>query len=438
MIAAPLVAVLTLMAGLRIGAGEAVQTAQVFAAAPGSATPAGTPYAWQILTYLEDQGVRETIPMRDLVVVARRGASEARWTGASDEDGIAEANFTLPGDGSVAIEVLRAGAKEPLARGTVEARPRAITVGEVRARPSKRDGHPIDVFVEGERLVVGFPTPIWVQSDGVKSLHVDPEPGLLADVPLLTCDGWAEIPVTAQSHVIGLQLTTRDPDGVWFGALPVAPGSFFVGSPRWIAENTQSAAVIVAPNPRTVVYAEVDDATGRVAAAALDVKVEPGDPTPRAHWTLPAMAAGLHWLVVSGEPRGAETLGGAAIARPFLVGKTPGINESDACSVGPWLARHSVGGFPRWLAIDGMETRGANNRARHRAGMAIALIALLSAAILEVLLLLRSARETREAMARATADEDAAPAKPVGSLVVGVLVAVLGFAFLAALLIAKA
>ena len=442
MIATPLVAVLTLMIGLRVGAGEAVQTAQVIAAAPGRPTPAGTPYAWQILTYLEDQGVRETVAMRDLVVVARGHGAEVRWTGASNEDGIAEANFVLPGDGPVEIEVLRAGAKEPLARGTVEPRARPITVGEARARPSKREGQPIDVHVEGQRLVVGFPTPLWVQIGGAKSLHVDPEPGLLADAPVMGCDGWAEIAVTAQSHVIGLSLATHEPDGVWIGALPVAPGSFFVGSPRWIAEGTPSAAVLVAPNPRTVVYAEIDDETGRVAAAALDVKSEPGDPTPRAHWPLPAMAPGLHWLVVSGEPRGAETLAGAAIARPFLVGhlvEDPhGVRETEACSLGPWLARHSATGFPRWLALDGMDTRGAKNRARYRAGMFIGLASLLSAALLEVLLLLRSARESRAALALASEEEGAAPVKPGGNLLLGVLVAVLGFAFLAALLIAKA
>ena len=438
MIAAPLVAVATLMVGLRIGAGEAVQTAQVIAAAPGRPTAAGTPYAWQILTYLEDQGVRETVAMRDLVVIARAHGAETRWAGASNEDGIAEASFTLPGDGPVDLEVLRAGAKEPLARGTVAARPRSITVGETRARPSKRDGQPIDVHVEGQRLVVGFPTPLWVKIGSAKSLDVEPEPGLVADAARLGCDGWAEIPVTAQSHVIGLTLKAHDPNGVWIGALPVAPGSFFVGSPRWIAEGTPAEAVLVAPNPRTVVYAEIDDETGRVAAAALDVKVEGGDPTPRAHWTLPAMAAGLHWLVVSGDPRGAETLAGAAIARPFLVGKADGVRETEACSMGPWLARHSAGGFPRWLALDGMDTRGAKNRARHRAGMAIGLLSLLSAALLEVLLLLRSARETRATMAAAMAEHAAAPSKPGGNLGVGLLVAVLGFAFLAALLIAKA
>jgi len=462
---APIVAVATLMLGLRVGAGDAVKAASVFGAPPGKPPGAGAPvpFAWQVLTYVEDRGVRETIAVRELTVIARSKGSESRWSGSSNADGIAEAALALPAlapNDPLEIEVLAAGEAEPLARGLVAwklpatwARDRADTGERAAVRPSKREGAiGIDVLVEGERLVVGFGTPVWahvIAGDPSRvNLHATPEAGLrLEDEdPKIGCDGWAEIPAVAEGHVAGVELDAKDPGGkrgVWFGALPVAPGAFFVGAPRHVAENEAQTAVLVAPNPRTVVYAEVDDEQGRVFAAALPLAIEPGDPVPRARFEVPPLARGLHWIVVSGEPRGAERLAGAAIARPFLVGDAPGVRPDEACSIGPWLAKRPATGFPRWLALDGMATRGAKNRASHRLGMAIGLVALLAAAVLELLLLTAASREARAVMLLADLDapeEERArvTAKPPGgSLAIALLVALLGFALLAALMVAK-
>jgi hypothetical protein len=464
---APLVSVATLMLGLRVGAGKAVTAASVFAAPPGKPNVAGAPVplAWQVLTYVEDRGVRETIAIRDLTVIARSKGKESRWTGSSNADGIAEASLALPDlapNDPVEIEVRAAGDPQPLASGLVEwKRPtwaREPDAGGERAaaRPSKREGPiAIDVLVEGERLVVGFDTPLWahVVTPGIDpsrvSLHVTPEAGLRVEKenPKVACDGWAEVAAVAEGHVVGIQIDARAPDnrkGVWFGALPVAPGAFFVGAPRFVPEGKAETAVLVAPNPRDVVYAEVDDERGRVFAAALPLAVEPGDPVPRARFQMPPLAPGLHWIVVSGEPRGAERLAGAAIAKPFLVGGAPGVRPDEACSIGPLLAqRPPVSGFPRWLAVDGMATRGAANRASHRLGLFIGVASLLAAAVLEVLLLTAASREARAAMLLADLDEPEAErarvtAKPPGGgLAIALLVAVLGFALLAALLFVK-
>lgn len=463
---APIVSVATLMLGLRVGAGNAVRAASIFAAPPGkSPTPsAPTPLAWQVLTYLEDRGVRETIAVFDLTVVARSKGKESRWSGSSNADGIAEASLSIPdlapGD-PVEVEVRAASEAEPLAVGSVEWQ--EVSWGRepddhgerAAARPSKREGAiAIDLVVEGERLVVGFETPIWahVVAPGIEptrvTLNATPEPGLVVDSePKIECDGWAELRTTAQAHVVGLQLEAKvlgsdDRKGLWFGALPVAPGAFFVGAPRFVPEGKAETIVLVAPNPRDVVYAEVDDESGRVFAAALPLKIEPNDPVPRARFAMPALAPGLHWFVVSGEPRGAERLAGAAIAKPFLVGSAPGVRPDEPCSIGPWLARRPASGFPRWLAIDGMATRGSANRARHRAGLAIGLVSLLVAAVLELLLLTAASREARAVMQLADLDEpeerDRVTAKPPGGgLAIALLVAMLGFALLAALMIAK-
>ena len=465
MVLAPLVAVATLMLGLRVGAGNAVMAASVFAAPPGKAPAAGAPvpFAWQILTYIEDRGVRETIGMPDLTVIARSKGKEARWTGSSNADGIAEASLAMadlaPND-PVEIEVRVAGEAQLLAQGHVDwqspvwGHDREEAGEHAAARPSKREGAiGIDVLVEGERLVVGFDTPIWAHVTGAGvdparvTLHATPEAGLRLEKedPRIACDGWAELEAVAEGHVVGLQIEAKDPEGkkgVWFGALPVAPGAFFIGAPRHVPEGKAETVVLVAPNPRNIVYAEVDDERGRVSAAALPLVVEPGDPVPRARLEMPPLAPGLHWIVVSGEPRGAERLAGAAIAKPFLVGDAPGVVPEQACSIGPWLAKRPASGFPRWLALDGMATRGASNRASHRLGLFIGLVSLVAAALLEVLLLTAASREARAVILLAELDEPEAERRrviakpPGGSLAIALLVATLGFALLAALMVA--
>ena len=473
LIAAPLVAILTLMIGLRIGAGEAVRALTV------SGAPLGHEgrVAWQLLTFLDDRGVKETIPMAGLSVVARAKGHEATWSGASNKDGIAEFSVAIDGlafGDPLELEVRAAGEPEPLARGMVTWRTvqasdlggtgltaagslggeRRIVAGGA-VRPTVREGSiGVDVVIEGDRLVAGFPTSLWIRTtpraEGL-SVVLDPEPGLLADHPTAkTCDtGWAEISVTAQAHVTGAGVAVKgdapDATGKWFGALPVAPGAFFVSTPRVLPAGQSTTVVLIAPNPREVVYAELDDTQGRVAAAALAVEVEPGDPTPRARFDLPPLAPGLHWLVVSGEPRGAETLGGATIARPLWVGDAPpedGIHVQSACSIGPWLAQRPAPGFARWLALDGLPARSASNRTRHTIGLLIGLLSLLAAGVLESLLLIAASREARIALQLAELDEDATAEQvtartPGGGVVIAILIALLGLALLAVLLIAK-
>lgn len=466
-VAAPIAAIATLMLGLRVGARDAVRAAVVLGAPPARPAPGRpTTLAWQVVTFLDDRGVRETIPIADLSAIARSKGKEARWTGASNGDGVAEISLAIDGlarGDDVELEIRAAGDPEPLAAGHVTWRdpPWASASGDTdaaAARPSSRTGAiALDVLVENGRLVPGFPSSIWIRATppagtakaGV-TIAATPEPGVLIEpATTTTCEGgWAEIGATAQAHVVGAAFDAKAPSGPtgrWFGALPVAPGAFQVNAPRVLAEGAPAVAVLVAPNPRHVVYVEIDDEVGRAAAAALAVAVEPGDPTPRARFDLPPLAAGVHWLVVSGEPRGAEHLGGAAIAKPLLVGDAPGVDPKVACSVGPWLARRRADGFPRWIALDGLPMRSAKNRGRHRAGLLIGLVALLAAGVLEAILLVAAAREARVAMQLAELEEGEAAMgervvarPPGGSLAVALLLAVIGFALLAALLFLKA
>ena len=379
-IGAPIVAILTLMIGLRIGAGEAVRAAVVFGAPVGHPAPNGsTRLAWQLLTFLDDRGVKETIPMKGIEVVARSKGHEARWKGASNADGIAEVSLEMEGlafgdplDLEVRLEGDEGGKVEraPLAAGPAKwGAPReeraTSTTNAAAARPTVRNGIVgLDVVVEGGRLIAGFPTSVWVRATTPAGmapnslvLEAEPEPGLLTEHDKRTpcASGWAEFPMTAQAHVTGSGFTARrttpgpggasadadagavatataeggaeagagapkHPAGRWFGALPVAAGAFFIRTPRTLEENKPSTVVLVAPNPRDVVYAELDDTRGRVVAAALAVATEAGDPTPRARFELPPLVPGLYWLVVSGEPRGAEHMAGAAVSKAILVG----------------------------------------------------------------------------------------------------------------------
>jgi hypothetical protein len=453
---APLVSIATLMVGLRIGAGRAVRAASVFAAAPGLPAEAGArvPLAWQILTYLEDRSVRETIAVADLTVIARSKDRESRWTGSSNADGIAEASLGLVGlgdDDVVEVEVLAASEPEPLARGRIALRDlRGPSLPEAQhpsVRPSKREGTiAIDVLVEGERLPVGFEIPLWIRvgtrEPSQTKLELEPEGGLrvaTTEAPKAGCDGFWKVSAAAEGLVAGLGIDAKDASGghgSWFGAIPVAPGAFFIDLPRFVPSRKEESVVLVAPNPRTVVYAEINDTHGRVFAVALPLAATDEDPVPRARLTMPPLAPGLHWIVASGEPRGAERMAGASIAKPFVVGTSP--VPAIECALGPWLAEHPAPGFPRTLALDGMTTRGATNRARHRIGLFIGLVSLLSAAALEILLLTAAAREAKTLLADVDESNDRVTVKtPGGNLTIALLIAILGFALLAVLLVAR-
>ena len=458
-VGAPIVAVGTLMLGLRIGAGDAVRAAVVFGAPIARTAPGEKPrVAWQVLTFLDDRGVRETVPVKALRVVGRTRRDAAEWRGSSNVDGVAEPVLAFeslaPGE-PLTIEVWDESDPKPLASG--EARweaPKwgAASTGDAGGflRPTSRSGDlGLDVAIESGRLATGFPSTIWVRVTppaGGVAIDATPEPGLRIDEPHATmCDsGWAALEVVPEAHVVGatIEATHDKTKGKWFGVLPVAPGAFQIAAPRTLEAGKPSVAMLYAPNPRNVVYAEIDDEQGRVAGAALDVKALPNVSSPGAALAIPPLAPGPHWIVVSGEPRGAEHLGGATLAKPLLVGTAAELATKSDCDVGPMFVRHPAEAFPRWVAVDGLPERSASNRHKHRLGMFIGLLSLAAAAILETLLLVAASREARVAMQMAELEEGEDAAKvtakpPGGGLAIALLVAIMGFALLAVLIVAK-
>jgi len=144
-------------------------------------------------------------------------------------------------------------------------------------------------------------------------------------------------------------------------------------------------------------------------------------------------------VVTSGEPRGAETLEVATIARPLSVRDG---EPRPPCDAGPARALQVAAPFHKWVALDGTTGTVALDGGRRQRGLALAWGGLLVAAVLEGLLLLRAAGRARREMAQvaaALADDDApapelAPRFGVTSLIIGLLVALLGFALVGSLL----
>ena len=98
-------------------------------------------------------------------------------------------------------------------------------------------------------------------------------------------------------------------------------------------------------------------------------------------------AIGRAFVVVSGEPDGATTVGGATRALPIWIGPNAPCESA--------LAEVSAQAFPRFVALDGFVEKKAALAARRKRGRMIALGALALGSLLETLLLLRAASEGR-------------------------------------------
>lgn len=441
----PFIAVLALAFGLRIGARTDFEAAVVSAAPIGKGQ---TQLAWQVMTLREKQGIQETVSL-GIHVTATANGNSAKADAVTNADGIAEVALALGavrlGD-TVALRVTDDTGRVIADGSTVmTATPRPPVVRHWLSA-SKREGRvAIDVTLRGGRLAPGHAGEGWVRLTdqashaGLKGsvLTVTPEMGLTAIASGPSCDdGWSRLELMPLAHVIGVTIDARHgvDEGTWFGALPVAPGALVAEVPVRVREGPL-AFDVVAPGSQSAAYVEVDDDEGRVFSAVLPLSGQEG--MPRAHATTPPLAAGLYWVVTSGEPTGAETMSGATIAWPVRVG-----GEARPCD-GVDDSGFVPGGFPRWTAVDGRiaeERRGAETHAR---GVAVGVGALAIAAVLETLLLLMTARRTGRELAQLAEDADApalAPTKKRGALDVAValLLLLLGICLLASFVMWRA
>jgi hypothetical protein len=465
LVVTPAVAMAAVALGLRVGAGQAVRAAIAYGAPTSGG---GIGLAWQVATFEEDHGVREPVAVPEVEVTARSaGGDDARWRGSTNEDGTAEVLLAVPTTPVVALEV-RAGSLV-LARGEVgapssSARPPPATTW---ARFAQRQGSiALDVAVLGQRVASGFPATIWVRATDattrapVVGATVEPErdPSLSASTPAAPTDsrGWARVEATPVGHAVALMLHARTAEGRtgdWAGALLVSPGAAQLALRDRYTPDEWPVLDVVVPNVRTTEYVEIDDALGRAWAATVALT---GSDTamPRARIQVPRLARGLYWAVASSDPAGAAQLGPGTIVRPFFVATTDESalalgTDDEACTpprdgretsrvIAVCLALACATAVPRWTALDGFSAQHARDAQQRAYGLAVALGAIAVAMLLETVLLLRVARAARMRLRVAmhgagdAGDTRGERARKVG---IALLVALLGFALLAAFLV---
>ncbi len=462
LVVTPLVAVLVLVLGLRVGAKGSVRAATVWGAPPARSASGATTLNWQVVTFIDDRGVREAVRASGLVFTATTPAGKrATFRGDTNEDGVAEVRLELdaPPGSEVHVEVTAPGERLPLADGDVQVPPGPFGPKAARgpaepAQPTKRKGALLlDLFVTDERLVVGHPVPTVVRItdeagkpvDGAEVL-VTPEPGLDAKPFSRSCkSGYAFGELIALFHTVGLNVAAKAPDGregSVFASLPVAHGANLVDAPRDLAEGTPFEVTVRAPATRAVAYAEIDSREGRAFATTLLLR--PDRFGPSAVFQAPALPEGLYWIVTSGDPRGAERIEDSTVARVLRVRKSGA--PAASCDDRAELAMHPGRGFTRTELLDGLPSRRRDDTKRERLGIGMGLLGLLAAAVIEVILALQAVRDAREAIEHAMLEAEgggAATARmtrkaSAGSVIVGLAVVVLGFALLAVLLVWKA
>jgi hypothetical protein len=476
-VATPLVAFATVALGLRVGAGNDVRAAMVYS---GPQPERDAPLRLQVHSLYEARGIRETAVVRELFVATRSGDREHFWRGTTNVEGVAEAELFDPrrlGDYEDALTItVRDGANgEVLANGLAIARSLNLKeslgapgiVDASPARPTRREGVlALDVFVLGQRLVPGSPTLVFVHatdpraSADVTGLVVDAEAeqGAIVNTPHVTgcANGWAELSISAIGHLTALSFHVRANDGrtgEWYGPLVVATGPAVVSVPLRIAEYRPISSQAVAPPSRRLSYVEIDNDRGRVFAQSLSFTPN-RDGTASAPIEIPSLVAGRYWMVTAHDARGAETLAPGSLARPFEVGV---LEKFDRCADGPGLARAAATGFPRALILDGFVGKRIHTAAVRARGMTIAIASLAAAALLEVMVLVGGTFGAKAQLARAMAEIEtldridaskkqgrvvfdgrkiATPA--LFGTVLGVLLALLGFALLAAIVVYRA
>jgi hypothetical protein len=248
-------------------------------------------------------------------------------------------------------------------------------------------------------------------------------------------------------------LHARAPDGrtgEWDGGLFVSPGAAQLTADERCAPDREPVLDVVVPTLRTTAYVEIDDARGRAWAAAVPLAAAAGA-MPHATVRAPRLAPGLYWAVAADDPAGASQLGPGTVVRPFFVAASDeaalamGL-ERDECAPRPdpretpralsvCLALAGATPVPRWTALEGFTMQHARDSERRQLGLGIGLGAILLAVLLEAALLLRAAVRSRARLRAASSEEGGAvPVARAWSVGVGVLVALLGFALLAAFL----
>ncbi len=460
LVATPAVAMAAVALGLRLGATKTLIAAEVWGAPPSGA---GTGLAWQIVVFREENGMRE--PASDVALdgVARVGDASAHWHGVTNEDGVAEALFALPTAERAWVD-LRAG-RIILAKGECEPEPQPPSEPPTPVSGwlsfARREGTiALDVAVLGHRVAPGFLAELWVRATdatthsplGGVALELANDSSLVRAPPGAAptetdSRGWGALSATPVGLAVTTTIRARARDaraGEWNGGLYMSPGAARIETRRRWEPTEAPEFDIVTPTTRSTAYFEIDDPHGRAWAAAPALAAQ-RDGTSSARVRAPLLAQGLYWAVASNDPVGAAGLAAGTIARPFFIASTSDAalafgTDREACAsprdpreisnaLSSCLALSATTPVPRWRALDGFVHAHAVDRQTRANGLGIALGAIVAAMLLEALLLLRAAAS---AGARVVGAASQWRTSALARVAVTILVALLGFALLAA------
>jgi hypothetical protein len=456
LVLAPFAALAAVGVGLRVGASDSVRAAIVYSA---PVSKAGTGLAWQVVAFEIDHGVRAPLVDQPLEVTARAGDRTTRWIGATNEDGVAEVLLPLVGASDVVGLEVRAGG-HILAVG--EARV-PLPVGRSPVWPvwmpfARREGAIVlDVAVLGQRVAPGLSATLWVRATDASSrarlpgVAIEPETdaSLVFPQPSVrtAANGWAELTATAAGLAISLTLSARTADGrtgKWQGGLFSSPGAVKLETRRRWATDESVTIAVLSPTAREAEYLEIDDASGRAWGSSVAM-VRGSDGTASASVSVPSLHSGLYWAVAASDAAGATLLGPGTATLPFFVAANdssalalgtdgaecaePQSADEAARALGPCLAVAAAIPVARWTALDGLARWNGRLRERRFRGIAVSASSVLFGMALEAILLIRAAARGRKRGEGLS--EDLAMSPPLRGAV-AVLVALLGFALIAA------
>lgn len=460
MVTAPLASLMTLAFGLHIGAEAGVHAVAV------SATPRSPSVSrgyLRLTAYYDETGVKETVELTELTVTARVRDKDQVTTTRTSADGIVDVPVELPADIGDDEEILvRATRKEepyPLVEGRIKASVLAPEKGAeppaYRAlRPTKQVGDiVVDLSIPDGRLAAEANTRAFVRMrvnggpPANPKVELAPEGGMDGTV-VRVCpkEGLAELALVATFPITGIGIVVTDGDGPdkkkgeWFGAVPVA-----MGAPRVLLPYSEPAGApfhldVRASNARAGVYVMIDDAKGRAFADYKPLRVTTSG-AESATVDVPPLPEGLYFLTASGDPKAVDALDSSALARPFLVRKTP----PDPCSLLNALTP-TAGPIKRTQVLDGLYVRRQGDRQKKRRGLFLGLLSLTVAALLEIVLLLSAAHDARADLAArmsevldegeaASIDADTKRSRGVPRMAIAILIALLGFALIGAFVV---
>lgn len=386
----PLLTVAIVALGLRTGAKDEVDAAIVH----GAPLPSGgARLAWTLSTFREASGVREVISTPWHATFRAKGTS-VTIRGVTNEDGISELAVALPGlrQGDPLDLDVEDESGSVLAAGAVAWGEATRTEERELVRPTLREGDlDVSIAVWGARLATAHEGVLWIHADDhvtakpahIARVEVEPDAALTVVDPFRAActDVIGTMRVIANMHVASIDLRVTDDHGKtgrFYGSLPIAPGALWTDLDRRSAPGPITFT-ITAPNTRKLAYLEIHDEVGRLYGAEVALAPDARDPFPHATITTPPLAPGLHWIVLSGEPDGAEKLGGATRALPLRVGAPVECDEA--------FAGRTPTSLPRFVALDGFARARIPAQARKATGRKIILGAVSSGLGLELLLL---------------------------------------------------